>query len=126
VPESIDVVVADESERVRLILSSMLRADARFGTVTTVGTAGEVMAAAGGADLVLTDLVLPDSDAFALIDVLRGRHPELPVIVYTAVGPPYLRAAAATRGAAGYFTHDDDPDAVLDAIAAAADGTRSV
>lgn len=123
---SIDVVVADESESVRLILASLLRADARFGTVTTVGTTAEVMTTAGEVDLVLTDLVLPDCDAFSLIDLLHGQRPELPVVVYTAVGPPYLRAEAASRGAAGYFTHDDDPDAVLDAIAAAARQTRSV
>jgi DNA-binding NtrC family response regulator len=116
VPKPIAVVVADESENVRLLLASILRADERFGAVTAVASAAEVLSSCADADVVIVDLVLADGDAFSLMDGLRERRPDLPVVVYTAVGPPYLRAEAAARGAVAYFTHADDSDAVLDAV----------
>ena len=119
---SIKVLVADESATVRLLLASLLRDDARFDVIGDVATGTAVLERCPDADLVVLDLVLADTDAFALIDELRRRRPSLPIVVYAEVDPPYLRSEAASRGAAAFFTHRTDPSEVLDGFAHAAMG----
>jgi DNA-binding NarL/FixJ family response regulator len=120
VPDPIKVLVADESRAVRLLLASMLRDDGRFEVVAEVATGAETVERCGEADLVVLDLVLQDTDAFSVIDDLRLAAPRVAIVIVAAVDPPYLRAEAATRGAAGFFTHRAEPADLLDGLAAAA------
>jgi DNA-binding NarL/FixJ family response regulator len=120
----IRVLVADESRAVRLLVTSLLREDARFAVVGDVETGADVLARAADADLVVLDLVLADTDAFALIQQLRSAGPQAAAVIFASVGPPYLRGQAAAQGAAGYFTHDTDPSVLLDELAAAAGGAE--
>ena len=53
-------------------------------------------------DLVLLDLRLPDMDGLGCLETLKRRHPETPVVVFSAVDEPELIGAALERGAAGY------------------------
>lgn len=121
----IRVFVADESRSVRLLLSSLLDEDERFTVVGEESSGGAVLARCEEADLVVVDLVLSDMDAFTLIDELHARRPGLPIVVYAAADPPYLRDAASARGAAGYFTYETDSAILLAGFAAAtgADGS---
>ena len=63
------------------------------------------------------DLVLGDIDALTAIGLLHERDPELPVVVFASVDPPYLRAEAEAHGAAAFFRRGADPQAVLDGFA---------
>jgi len=119
VSHPIKVLLADESETVRLLLSALLRDDGRFEVVGEVATAAAVLERCDDVDLVVVDLVLADTDAFSLIDEVRTRRPGLPVVVYAEVDPPYLRNEAESRGASAFFTHATDPTLVLDGFAAA-------
>jgi DNA-binding NarL/FixJ family response regulator len=116
VPNPIKVVVADESPTVRLLLASMLRDDARFEVLADVATGAETLEHRDEADLVVLDLVLQDTDAFSVIGELRVAAPELPVVIVASVDPPYLRAEAMNRGAAGFFTHATEPAELLDGL----------
>jgi len=120
VPNPIKVLLADESRAVRLLLASMLRDDGRFDVIADVATGAETLQRCGEADLVVLDLVLQDTDAFTVMDDLRLAAPQVPIVIVAAVDPPYLRAEAATRGAAGFFTHSTDPDDLLEGFAQAA------
>ncbi len=53
-------------------------------------------------DLVLTDLVMPRMDGLELVDAIRARFPELPVVLMTAHGSEEIAAEALRRGAASY------------------------
>ena len=119
-PNPIKVLVADESRAVRLLLASLLRDDARFDVIFDVATGAETIERCREADLLVLDLVLQDTDAFAVIENLRAAAPRLPVVIFAAVDPPYLRSEADARGAAGFFTHGTDPADLLDGFAAAA------
>ena len=116
----IKVVLADESAAVRLLLSALLRDDERFAVVADVATGADVIEHCDDADLVVVDLVLADTDAFSLLGRIRDRRPALPVVVYAAADPPYLRSEASTHGAAAFFSHRTDPAVVLDGLAEAA------
>jgi DNA-binding NarL/FixJ family response regulator len=112
-------MVADESRAIRLLVTSLLSEDDRFVVVGDVATGAEVLARAAEADLVVLDLVLADTDAFALIEQLRTSACGPSSVIFASVAPQYLRSQATAIGAAGYFTHDTDPAALLDGFAAA-------
>jgi DNA-binding NarL/FixJ family response regulator len=115
----IRVLVADESRSMRLLVTSLLRDDDRFAVVGDVATGAEVLARAKEADLVVLDLVLADSDAFSVIAQLRAQAQEPSAVIFSSVGPDYLRDQATAQGAAAYFTHETDRGALLDGLAAA-------
>ena len=116
------MLLGNESAAVRLLLGALLRDDDRFALVGDVASGAEIIDRCHEADLVVVDLILSDIDAFSLIEALHERRPALPVVVYSEVDPPYLRAEATSRGAVGFFAHRTDPAHVLDGFAAAAAG----
>jgi two-component system response regulator QseB len=59
---------------------------------------------AGGVDLLLLDLGLPDIDGLDVLRVLRTRGLAVPVIVITARSDPRDREAALELGARAYLT----------------------
>lgn len=60
----------------------------------------------GGADVVLLDVYLPDSDDLGVLAAMRRLSPETPIIVMTAHGSPALVERARALGA---FTVLDKP-----------------
>ena len=116
----IQVILCDRSPSVRLLLRSLLADDERFAVVAEVATAHQLFDEVDHADLVVLDLVLDDGDAFTVLDELRIARPSLPVVIFTDVDPPYLRAEAHAHGAAAFFRKSLDPREVLDGFAAVA------
>ena len=121
----IRVMLADESEASMLLLEAMLRDDERFEVVAAVSTGAQLVAETDHADLVVLDLVLADTDAFTAIGLLHARDPELPVVVFASVDPPYLRAEAEANGAAAFFRRGADSQAVFDGFANVARPTKA-
>ncbi len=111
--DPIRVLVADESRAIRLLLTSLLRDDARFVVVDDVASGTAVRARLDEVDLVVLDVVLEDGDAFTVIHDIRRHAPGVAAVVVAAVDPPYLRAEAMAHGAHGYFTHATDPHVLL-------------
>ncbi|MCS7166985.1 MAG: response regulator [Gemmatales bacterium] len=52
--------------------------------------------------LIVTDLLMPDMNGFALVDYVRRHHPAVPVIIMTAHGSEEIAIQALRRGAASY------------------------
>ena len=59
------------------------------------------------ADVVVTDLQMPEMDGLTLVEEIRSRYPEIPVILMTAHGSQELAARALQRGAASYVPKRD-------------------
>jgi CheY-like chemotaxis protein/anti-sigma regulatory factor (Ser/Thr protein kinase) len=53
-------------------------------------------------DIVLTDLQMPTMDGLALVEALRARFPQVPVVLMTAFGSEEIAIQALQRGAASY------------------------
>jgi DNA-binding NarL/FixJ family response regulator len=121
----IRVLLGDESETGLLLLAAMLEDDPRFEVVSSVSTGAQLLAHSARADLVVLDLTLADEDAFTVIGLLCDRAPDLPVVVFSAVDPPYLRAEAEAHGATAFFRRGADPQTVLDGFADAAHFTKA-
>src|SRR5947207_7945457 len=80
------VLVVDDEQSLRKVLAATLQ---REGYEVTVCSNGEEAIAAldrDGADVVVTDLVMPRMDGLTLLRKVVARHPDVPVIVVTAHG----------------------------------------
>ena len=80
------VLVVDDDAEIRTLLSRHLR---RLGyTVEEAGDGEEALALVGKVvpDVVVTDMAMPCLDGLGLLQGLRTRDPDLPVIVLTGHG----------------------------------------
>jgi nitrogen regulation protein NR(I) len=80
------VLVVDDEQSLRKVLAATLQ---REGYEVTVCAEGEEALQAldrDGADVVVTDLVMPKMDGLTLLRRATARHPDVPVIVITAHG----------------------------------------
>jgi len=73
-------------------------------------------------DVVLTDLSLPDQNAFHFIDYASGKHPEIPVLVLSMHNDAIHAPRAFRAGAAGYVMKGSGIDELLLATRRVLDG----
>src|SRR3954467_15544379 len=105
------VLVVDDEQSLRKVLAATLQ---REGYEVSVCANGEEAIAAldrDGADVVVTDLVMPKMDGLTLLRKVVARHPDVPVIVVTAHGRIDSAVEAMKAGAFDFlakpFDHGD-------------------
>lgn len=96
------IVVVEDEPAIRRGVCDALRLTGYAVTEAADGVTGLQEAAADGVDLVLLDLLLPRMDGLAVLNELRKRRPERPVIVLTARGGEDDRVRGLTLGADDY------------------------
>lgn len=98
-----NILVADDDAAIRTVLNQAL---ARAGyEVRTTGQAATLWtwAAQGLGDLIITDVVMPDGNAFDLLPRIKRVRPELPIIVMSAQNTFMTAIKASERGAYEYL-----------------------
>ena len=102
------VVLVDGHRIFRQALRILLGAEKDFAVVGEAGRAGEALELIGSlqADLVLTDLHLPDGSGLGFIEQLRTRFPTVAILVLTAQRARGAAATARRAGALGYVLKD--------------------
>ncbi len=106
--------VIDDDRSVRFVLAQALR-EAGFD-VREFGAAAEALAALddeGAPALVFTDVRMPRIDGLRLLDTLKQRHPEVPVIVMSAFTDVPSTAGAFRGGAHDFLSKPFDIDAAV-------------
>jgi two-component system nitrogen regulation response regulator GlnG len=97
------ILVADDDAAIRTVLNQALsRAgyDVRLtGNATTLWR----WVAQGDGDLVITDVVMPDENAFDLLPRMKKLRPDLPVVVMSAQNTFMTAIKASERGAYDYL-----------------------
>lgn len=68
-------------------------------------------------NLVVSDVNMPGMDGHQLLNVLRSRQPQLPVLLMTAHGAVERAVDAMRQGAADYLVKPFEPKALLDLVA---------
>ena len=94
-----NILVADDDAAIRTVISQALT---RAGfDVRVTGTAGTLWrwVQAGEGDLVITDVVMPDENAFELLPRIKKVRPDLPIIVMSAQNT-FMTAIKASEGGA--------------------------
>ncbi|MCC4621913.1 nitrogen regulation protein NR(I) [Xanthomonas cassavae CFBP 4642] len=110
--------VVDDDRSVRFVLSTALR-DAGYAVdgFDSAAAALQALSMRPTPDLLFTDVRMPGEDGLALLDKLKSRHPQLPVIVMSAYTDVASTAGAFRGGAHEFLSKPFDLD---DAVALAA------
>src|SRR2546423_4012801 len=97
------ILVADDDTAIRTVLNQAL---SRAGyDVRTTGNAATLWrwVQSGEGDLVITDVVMPDENAFELLPKMKKLQPNLPIIVMSAQNTFMTAIRASERGAYDYL-----------------------
>src|SRR5437868_4520402 len=97
------ILVADDDAAIRTVLNQAL---SRAGyEVRTTGNAATLWrwVSQGDGDLVITDVVMPDENAFDLIPRIKKVRTELPIVVMSAQNTFMTAIRASERGAYEYL-----------------------
>ena len=97
------ILVADDDAAIRTVLNQAL---SRAGyEVRSTGTAATLWrwVSQGEGDLVITDVIMPDENAFDLVPRIRKARPDMPVIIMSAQNTFMTAIRASERGAYEYL-----------------------
>lgn len=120
------VVLIDGLQIFRQAVRALLAAEPGIAVVGEAGRLAEALELLDSqrADVVLSDLKLPDSPGMKLIPQLRARSPQAAFIVLTALNARDHVAAARKAGALGYLSKQCGRRELLTAIRQVAAGRR--
>jgi two-component system nitrogen regulation response regulator GlnG len=97
------ILVADDDAAIRTVLNQALsRAGYEVRSTSNAATLWRWVSQGDG-DLVITDVVMPDENAFELIPRIKKLRPELPIIVMSAQNTFMTAIRASERGAYEYL-----------------------
>src|ERR1700677_2949602 len=97
------VLVIDDDPSLRYTLEAVLSDGGLLVETADSGQAGLAAFEARGADVVLTDLAMPEMDGMQVLERLRALDPSVPVLMLTAHGSERLAVAAMKAGASDYL-----------------------
>ncbi len=98
-----NILVADDDAAIRTVLNQALsRAGYEVRSTSNAATLWRWVSQGEG-DLVITDVVMPDENAFELIPRIKKLRPELPIIVMSAQNTFMTAIRASERGAYEYL-----------------------
>ena len=118
------VLVIEDDEAIAKVVSLLLR---QRGLDVVWVTSGEDGVAALGErpfDIVVADIRLPGMDGLAVLDHVRARRPELPVVLVTAHGSVALAVDAMKRGATDFLQKPFDKEELVFVVEKALAGSR--
>jgi DNA-binding NarL/FixJ family response regulator len=113
------ILVVDDHPLFRegfLLLLAKLDQPVEVEAVGTCEEALELVKANGAPDLALVDLMLPGMSGFEGLQVLRTRHPDLPVVVLSSEDDPSLVMRALDLGAMGFIPKSSRVEEMLAAL----------
>lgn len=98
-----NILLADDDAAIRTVLNQALsRAGYEVRSTSNASTLWRWIAQGDG-DLVITDVVMPDENAFDLLPRIKRLRPELPIIVMSAQNTFMTAIKASERGAYEYL-----------------------
>jgi len=118
------VALVEDDLRFRAAFAAAIRAEADLALVHECGTLEEGLRALGSApaDVLLTDLGLPDGSGIELVRAVRMAWPDCEVMVVTVFGDETHVMQALEAGAAGYLLKDSAPESVVGQIRSLREG----
>jgi DNA-binding NtrC family response regulator len=100
------ILVVDDEELIRVVLSERLRAEGCEVVFASTGKQGLERLQAEGVDCVITDLKLPDLKGTEILEWAREHQPEVDIIVLTGHGEVQAAVQAMRLGAWDFLVKD--------------------
>ncbi len=121
----IRLLVVDDHELVRAMLSERLAQEPDMEVVSTATSAGEAIRTARESrpDVILMDVDMPGLICFEAAGRIAAMLPETSVIYLSAYCSDYLVAEALQANAAGYLTKSEPPETLIEAVRQVASGS---
>ncbi|MCC2690627.1 MAG: nitrogen regulation protein, partial [Rhizobiaceae bacterium] len=107
------ILVADDDAAIRTVLNQALSRVGHQVRVTSNAATLWRWVAAGEGDLVITDVVMPDENAFDMLPRIKKARPELPVVVMSAQNTFMTAIRASETGAYEYLPKPFDLNELL-------------
>ena len=110
------ILIVDDEANVRVVFSDVLRKESYM--VKGVKDGPEAIKAIGEEtfDLALVDLRMPRMDGIEVLENIKKRKPEIPVIIYTGYGSVTTAVEAMRKGAADYLNKPFSPEDLKSSI----------
>src|SRR3989344_1416265 len=108
-----NILIVDDSATMRMIVIKSLRqAGFESANVIEAGGAKEALQklAAGGIDLMLSDVNMPEISGNELVKVVKAKLKDLPVVMVTTESSPEMKAQMMAAGANGIITKPFPPE----------------
>ena len=119
------ILVADDDASMRTVLSQALTRAGYAARVTGTASTLWQWIAAGEGEAVVTDVYMPDGNAFDLIPRIRKLRPDLPITVMSAHSTLATAVTAAELGAFDYLAKPFDLKALLAVVERALQAPRA-
>lgn len=81
---------------------------------------------AGGIDVLVLDLSMPEHDGVAALAAIRARAPKLPILILSGFAASHYAPALLRQGASGYLNKECDPEEIVTAIRTLARGHKYI
>ncbi len=107
-----NILIVDDSATMRMIVIKSLRqAGFEAATVIEAGSAKEALQklAAGGIDIMLSDVNMPEISGIELVKVVKAKMPNLPIIMVTTESSSDMKQQMTDAGASGIITKPFPP-----------------
>jgi two-component system nitrogen regulation response regulator GlnG len=111
-----NILVADDDAAIRTVLNQALSRVGHEVRVTSNAATLWRWVAAGEGDIVITDVVMPDENAFDMLPRIKKARPELPVIVMSAQNTFMTAIRASETGAYEYLPKPFDLNELLNIV----------
>jgi two-component system response regulator AtoC len=98
------VLVVDDEANLRKVLAAILRKDGYEVSIAEDGAQAIAEFEKNGADVIVTDLVMPKAGGMDILNHVKGHRPDVPVIIITAHGTVDSAVEAIKLGAFDYIT----------------------
>jgi len=118
------VLIIDDEEALVRSLSFALRGEGYEVHGVHTGADGVAAAAKLAPAVVMLDLRLPDMSGQDVLDILRRKHPHLPVVMISAHGDTREAVRAVKNGAVDYLSKPFELDELLHVLSATLDRQR--
>jgi CheY-like chemotaxis protein/anti-sigma regulatory factor (Ser/Thr protein kinase) len=111
-----EVLVVEDSPDQAVFVTALLEKAGHTTRVADRGTKALEHIERARPDLVITDLVMPEMNGLELVEAIRERSPDLPVVLVTAFGSGEIAVEALKKGAASYVPKERLVDDLLTTI----------
>ena len=98
------ILIVDDEPAVREVIASVLADEGYAVQMAPDGRIALDLIASAPPDLLITDLIMPHVDGWAVLAHAREHDPALPVILMSAVGPPISRRAPSVSDHIDFLT----------------------
>ena len=113
------ILIADDDAAIRTVLNQALARAGYSPRATSNAATLWRWVSEGEGDVVITDVIMPDENAFDLIPRIKKARPDLPIIVMSAQNTLMTAIAAAEKGAYEYLPKPFDLSEIVSVVARA-------